>query len=162
MVIDLRTQTPEARWPDGVSVRTFEQEDARDVHALIQDAFSDNHRHVSTGFEDWREAMMAREAFDQAFWFLAVSEGNIVGAALCPDYAHQGWVRQLAVAREWRRHGVGAARLRHAFQEFAPRGKPEAGLVVDSFNRSGAQRFYLGVGMRIEREHQEYEKEVGG
>jgi GNAT superfamily N-acetyltransferase len=161
MVIDLRAATPEPRWPDGVSVRTFEQGDALDVHALIQDAFSDNHRHVRTGFEDWREAMMSRESFDPALWFLAVSEGEIVGAALCPDYPHQGWVRQLAVAREWRGHGVGAALLRHAFREFARRGKVDAGLVVDSFNRSGAQDFYIGVGMQVEREHQEFEKEVG-
>jgi ribosomal protein S18 acetylase RimI-like enzyme len=89
-----------------------------------------------------------------------VAGGRIVGAALCPDYPDQGWVRQLAVARDWRGKGVGTALLRQAFRDFARRGKPVAGLVVDSYNRSGAQKFYLGVGMRIEREHQEYEKRV--
>lgn len=162
MVIDLNEPVPEPQWPQGVSVRTFEPGDEEEVHALVQEAFSDNYRHVRTGFADWREVMMARESFDPALWFLAVSEGRITGAALCPDYAGQGWVRQLAVAREWRRRGVGAALLRHAFREFARMGKPHAGLVVDSYNRSGAQEFYIAVGMRVEREHQEYELEVRG
>jgi ribosomal protein S18 acetylase RimI-like enzyme len=67
----------------------------------------------------------------------------------------------LGVAREWRGRGIGTALLWQAFREFARRGKPHAGLVVDSYNRSGAQQFYVGVGMRVEREHQEYEKRVG-
>jgi GNAT superfamily N-acetyltransferase len=162
MVIDLREPTPAARWPEGASVRTFEPGDEATVHELVQEAFSDNYRNVPTAFADWRAVMMERESFDPSLWFLAVSGGKIVGAALCPDYANQGWVRQLGVAREWRGRGVGTALLREAFREFARRGKPEAGLVVDSFNRSGAQEFYLSVGMRIEREHQEYELVVGG
>jgi mycothiol synthase len=161
MVIDLREPAPEPEWPAGVTARTFEPGDEAEVHALIQEAFSDNHRHVHTGLADWQSAMMDRESFDPEQWFLAVAGGRIVGAALCPHYPNQGWVRQLGVARDWRGRGIGTALLRHAFKEFARRGKPHAGLVVDSYNRSGAQRFYLSVSMRIEREHQEYEKTVG-
>lgn len=157
MVIDLREPTPEPEWPAGVTVRTFAEGDKQAVHELIQGAFSDNYRHVPLGLSDWESVMMDRESFDPEQWFLAVADGRIVGAALCPHYPDQGWVRQLGVAREWRGKGVGTALLRHAFREFARRGKRHAGLVVDSYNRSGAQEFYLGVGMRIEREHQEYE-----
>lgn len=162
MAIDLREPTPEPEWPEGVSVRTFKPGDEEAVHALVQKAFSDNYRHVGTAFKDWRDVMMARESFDPALWFLAVSGGRIIGAALCPAYPDRGWVRQLAVARDWRRRGVGAALLRHAFREFARRGKPNAGLGVDSFNRSGAQDFYVAAGMHVEREYQEYEVEVRG
>ncbi len=161
MVIDLRGPVPEPKWPAGVAVRTFEPGDEEEVHALIQEAFSDNYGHVHTGLADWRSVMMDRESFDPEQWFLAVAGGRVAGAALCPHYPDQGWVRQLGVARDWRGKGVGTALLQHAFREFARRGKPLAGLVVDSHNRSGAQKFYLGVGMRIEREHQEYEKRVG-
>jgi ribosomal protein S18 acetylase RimI-like enzyme len=162
MVIDLREPVPSPSGRRGATVRTFVADVEEEVHALIQNAFSDNFRHVRTGLADWRAAMMARESFDPEQWFLAIAGGQIVGAALCPDYPDQGWVRQLAVAREWRGKGVGTALLRHAFRDFARRGKREAGLVVDSYNRSGAQKFYLGVGMRIEREHQEYEIVVSG
>ena len=160
MVADLSEPLAEPVWPEGVSIRTFEPGDEEEVHALVQTAFSDNHRHVRAPFEDWRAVMIERDSFDPTQWFLAVSDGKIAGVALCPDYPGQGWVRQLAVARDWRRRGVGAALLRHAFREFARRQKKIAGLVVDSFNRSGAQEFYLRVGMSVEREHQEYEKRV--
>lgn len=162
MVIDLREPMPEPEWPAGVNVRTFEPGDGEEVHALVQKAFSDNYQHAYTGLADWQSVMMERESFDPEQWFLGVSEGRIVGAALCPDYPDQGWVRQLAVARDWRRRGLGRSLLRHAFREFARRGKPHAGLVVDSYNRSGAQEFYIAVGMRVEREHQQYEKVVSG
>ncbi len=162
MTIDLREGVPEPEWPEGVSVRTFEPGDEEAVHALVQEAFSDNYRHVRTAFEDWRHVMMARGSFDPALWFLAVSGARIIGVALCPDYPDRGWVRQLAVARDWRRRGVGAALLRHAFREFARHGKPNAGLGVDSFNRSGALEFYVANGMQVEREYQEYEMEVRG
>lgn len=162
MVIDLSEPVPEPEWPDGVSVDTFKAGDEGEVHALVQEAFGDNYRHVVTGFEDWRDVMMARESFDPSLWFLAVNDGRFIGGALCRDYPEQGWVRQLAVARDWRRRGVGAALLRHAFREFARREKPSAGLVVDSYNRSGAQEFYIAVGMRVEREAQEYEVVVSG
>jgi mycothiol synthase len=161
MVIDLHEQVPAPELPGDVTVRTFVKGDEAGVHALIQEAFSDNYRHVHVGLADWQSVMMDRESFDPEQWFLAVAGERIVGVALCPHYPEQGWVRQLGVARDWRGRGVGTALLRHAFREFARRGKPVAGLVVDSYNRSGAQNFYLGVGMRIEREHQEYEKEVG-
>ena len=162
MVIDLREPVPPPRWPEGVSVRTFAPGDEAEVHAVVHDAFSDNYRHVRMALEEWRDVMMARESFDPTLWFLAVHEGGIIGVALCPEYPEQGWVRQLAVARDWRRRGIGAGLLRHAFGELARRGKPHAGLVVDSYNRSGAQEFYIAVGMRVEREHQEYELVVSG
>ncbi|HSP55149.1 MAG TPA: GNAT family N-acetyltransferase [Dehalococcoidia bacterium] len=162
MQIDLGDPPPEPAWPHGVTVRTFMAGDETEIHALVYRAFSDNYRHVGSTLEDWRTRMMDRESFDAALWFLAVNEGTIIGAALCPDYPDQGWVRQLAVAREWRGRGIGTALLREAFREFRRRGKPHAGLVMDSYNRSGAHQFYVGVGMRVEREYQEYEKAVSG
>ena len=162
MAIDLREGVPEPEWPEGVSVRAFRPGDEEEVHTLVQEAFSDNYRHVRTAFEDWRDVMMARESFDPALWFLAESGARIIGVALCPDYPDRGWVRQLAVARDWRRRGVGAALLRHAFRELARHGKPNAGLALDSFNLSGAHEFYVANGMHAEREYQEYELEIGG
>jgi len=152
------TPTPPA-WPEGVLVRTFDQErDTRAVFALVQDAFGDNERYAAESFEEWQAFMIDREAFEPGLWFIAESKGEIVGCVLCPNYEDEGYVRQLAVARDWRRRGLGTALLRQAMSEFSRRGRNEIGLVVDSGNRTGAKEMYERAGMTVAREHVRYEK----
>lgn len=162
MVAELGDEAPPApEWPEGVRVRSFDRErDDRAVHALVQEAFGDNERHVPQSFEEWEAFMIEREAFEPGLWFVAESDGEIVGAVLCPSYEEDGWIRQLAVARDWRRHGLGSALLLQAFGEFHRRGRREVGLVVDSWNRTGARGLYERAGMRLAREHTRFEKEI--
>jgi mycothiol synthase len=161
MEIELQGQPDAPQWPAGVRVRSFDEErDDRAVHALIQDAFGDNERHVPESFEEWHAFMIDREAFEPGLWFLAESDGKLVGAVLCPNYEDEGWVRQLAVARDWRRRGLGRALLRQALGEFHRRGRTRVGLVVDSWNRTGAKEFYERAGMHVAREHTRLEKKI--
>ena len=146
-------------WPAGVRVRTFDQErDSRAVYRLVQDAFADNERHTAESFEEWQAFMIDRDAFEPGLWFIAESDGEIVGCVLCPNYEDEGWIRQLAVARDWRRRGLGTALLRQAMAEFHRRGRRELGLVVDSWNRTGAKELYERAGMKVAREHVRLEK----
>jgi mycothiol synthase len=159
MTMPLEGRPPPPVWPNGIVVRTFDQErDTRAVFALIQDAFGDNERHTAESFEEWQAFMIDREAFEPGLWFLAESKREIVGCVLCPNYEDEGWIRQLAVAREWRRRGLGTALLRQAMSEFSRRGRKELGLVVDSWNRTGAKELYERAGMTVAREHVRYEK----
>ena len=159
MSMPLDERPPPPAWPEGVLVRTFDQErDTRAVFALVQDAFADNERHTAESFEEWQAFMIDREAFEPGLWFIAESKGEIVGCVLCPNYEDEGWVRQLAVARDWRRRGLGTALLRQAMSEFSRRGRREIGLVVDSWNRTGAKDLYERAGMTVAREHVRYEK----
>ena len=159
MSMPLDERPPPPAWPEGVLVRTFDQErDTRAVFAVVQDAFADNERHTAESFEEWQAFMIDREAFEPGLWFIAESKGEIVGCVLCPNYEDEGWVRQLAVARDWRRRGLGTALLRQAMSEFSRRGRREIGLVVDSWNRTGAKDLYERAGMTVAREHVRYEK----
>jgi len=161
MEMALEGPPPPPAWPEGVRVRTFDRErDTRAVHALVQDAFADNERHEAESFEEWQAFMLDREAFEPGLWFVAESEGKVVGAVLCPAYEEDGWIRQLAVSRDWRRRGLGTALLYQAMAEFHRRGRKELGLVVDSWNRTGAREMYERAGMRVDREHLRYEKEI--
>ncbi|MGH3053257.1 MAG: GNAT family N-acetyltransferase [Gaiellaceae bacterium] len=161
MVAPLERPPPSPTWPQGVRVRTFDRErDDRAVHTLIQQSFGDNERHVPESFEEWEAGMIDREAFEPGLWFVAESEGRVVGAVLCPAYDEDGWIRQLAVSRDWRRRGLGTALLYQAMAEFHRRGRKELGLVVDSWNRTGAREMYERAGMRVDREHFRYEKEI--
>jgi ribosomal protein S18 acetylase RimI-like enzyme len=161
MVAPLEGPPPSPVWPEGVRVRTFDRErDDRAVHTLIQESFGDNERHVPESFEEWEAGMIDREAFEPGLWFVAESEGKVVGAVLCPAYEEEGWIRQLAVSRDWRRRGLGTALLYQAMAEFHRRGRKELGLVVDSWNRTGAREMYERAGMRVDREHLRYEKKI--
>jgi mycothiol synthase len=162
MVAELGDEPPPApHWPEGVRVRSFDREhDDRAVHALVQEAFGDNERHVPQSFEEWEAFMIDREAFEPGLWFVAEADGELVGAVLCPSYEEEGWIRQLAVARDWRRRGLGTALLLRAFGEFHRRGRREVGLAVDSWNRTGALGLYERAGMRLAREYTRFEKEI--
>ena len=161
MEMPLDGPPPAPAWPEGVHVRTFDRErDTRAVHAHVQDAFADNERHDAESFEEWQAFMRDREAFEPGLWFVAEAEGEVAGVVLCPDYESEGWVRQLAVARTWRRRGLGTALLRQAMAEFHRRGRPTIGLVVDSWNRTGAKELYERAGMQVAREHTRLEKEL--
>jgi mycothiol synthase len=160
MTMPLTDSPPPPAWPEGVVVRTFDQErDTRAVYALVQDAFGDNERHTAESFEEWQAFMIDRDAFEPGLWFIAEAKGGeIVGCVLCPNYEDEGWIRQLAVARDWRRRGLGTALLRQAMSEFHRRGRRELGLVVDSWNRTGAKELYERAGMSVSREHVRLEK----
>lgn len=158
-VFPLEGPPPEPVWPEVVRVRTFDPErDGRAVHALIQTAFADNERYQEEPYSEWVVRNIDREAFDPELWFLAEADGEVVGSIVCPNYESEGWVRQLAVARGWRGRGVGMALLLKAFGEFYRRRRPHVALVVDSWNRTGAQALYERAGMRVEREHTRFEK----
>jgi GNAT superfamily N-acetyltransferase len=159
MRIDLTGDLPAPEWPEGVTVRTFRPgADDRAVYTLVQEGFADNYRNMPSPFDEWRHTMLEGETFDPALYFLAVAGGQIVAAALCPNYDHEGWVRQLVVRRDWRRRGLAAALLRHAFAEFKRRGHTTAGLTVDSYNRTGAKSVYEAAGMRVHRQYDGYDK----
>jgi ribosomal protein S18 acetylase RimI-like enzyme len=123
-------------------------------------AFADNEGHRFSPYYEWRGFMMARETFKPELWFLAEAGGRIVAAALCPDYGDHGWLRQFAVVRDFRGRGIGAALLRHVFREQFACGNKSVGLVVDSYNRTGARAVYERAGMHLDRQHDAYEKVI--
>lgn len=162
LVRDLDDALPAPDTPEGVTIRSFDLErDARETHRVIGAAFEDNiRRRPFESFEEWEAHEVNRKAFDPTLWFVAEADGRIVGAIVCPDYEGEGWIRQLAVARDWRGRGIGTALLLTAFAEFKRRGRRDSALVVDSWNRTGAKAVYERLGMRTERTHSRFEKEL--
>jgi mycothiol synthase len=162
LVRDLDGELPAMEVPEGVSIRAFDLErDAQETHRVIGAAFEDNvRRRPFESFEEWEAHEINRKAFDPTLWFVAEADGRIVGAIACPDYEDVGWIRQLGVAQDWRGRGIGTALLLTAFAEFKRRGRQNSALVVDSWNRTGAKSVYERLGMREERVHSRFEKEL--
>jgi mycothiol synthase len=159
MVIDPALVSTAADPPTGVRTRSFVPgQDETAVWELVQEAFADNAGYGALPFAEWASFMLERESFDPSTYFVAEAGGEITGVALCPNYGGRGWVRQLAVRRQWRRRGVGRALMLAAFSHFRRLGYRQVGLVVDSYNRTGAREFYESLGMRVERQHDRHEK----
>ena len=74
--------------------------------------------------------------------------------------AEMGWIGSLGVLREYRHRGLATALLHQSFGDFYRRGKKRVGLGVDAQNLTGALRLYQGVGMRVARQYNIYEKEL--
>lgn len=147
MQIDVTAEPRPSAWPDGVSVRTYAEDDGEAVHALLQEAFAGNAEEVPP-FARWHPWMTQDPGFDAGVWFLAEAGAELAGACLCWS---EGWVKDLAVRPGWRGRGLGEALLRQAFAEFHRRGLATVGLKVDADNPTGAVRLYERVGMSLDR-----------
>lgn len=148
MAIRVDDEPPPPVWPDGVEVRPARPGEEERVHAADEEAFADHWEFEPRPFESWLAGWQAR-GWDPSLWHLAVAGGEIAGVCLCSTRGGAGWVGDLAVRRPWRRRGLGAALLLHAFRDFRARGFERVGLDVDGENTTGAVRLYERVGMHV-------------
>lgn len=164
MTIELGdAELPQPEWPDGIAVRTFDPAEGDEpVFEAHQDGFADHWEFHPTPLAEWRHWTVGHPDHDPSLWFLAEDGDEIVALCLCrrqeigqPD---MGWVNILTVRQRWRRRGIARALLLHAFATFRERGKLQVGLGVDAENTTGAVDLYEGVGMRVARRHDTYEK----
>lgn len=143
---------PEPEWPDGVTVRTFEQADGAAVHALLDEAYGGwDAGYVPLAHEEWLRAMTGDAEYDPTVWWLAERAGGLAGCAL---WWSSGWLKDVVVREGERGRGIGAALIRHGFAEFARRGVRRVGLKVDAANPTGAPRLYERLGFRTEQKEQ--------
>ena len=160
MEIALADEPEAPAWPEEITVRgAVPDEDLRPFYETSEEAMADHWGHVGAAFEDWRKQHVGQH-FDPGLWFLALDGDEPAGVALCAVSDGIGWIDTLAVRRPWRRRGLGAALLRHAFAEFHRRGLPRAGLGVDSASPSGATALYERAGMRATQHYATYGKEL--
>jgi mycothiol synthase len=149
MRIALEAPPPAPAWPPGLRVTAFDpQRDAVAFHAAGQEAFADHWGHAPRDFESWRRSHLAGERFDPTLWCVVRAGDEIAAGTICTgDTYGGGWVHSLFTRRPWRRRGVGAALLGHAFGRFWARGEHKVGLGVDAANDTGAFRLYERAGM---------------
>lgn len=146
--------------PAGISIRPYERSDARLVHVVIDDAFSEWPGRNPEPYEVWAPQVLAHPAFEPALSPLAFDGEELVGAVLSMDFPEEGWIQQVATKATHRRRGIAQALLRTAFGGFYSRGRPMAGVSTDS--RTGALGLYEKVGMRVVRQYTRYTKHLSG
>ena len=146
--------------PAGISIRPYERSDARIVHQVIDDAFSEWPGRNPEPYEVWAPQAIAHPAFEPAMSPLAFDGEELVGVVLSYDFPEEGWIGQLATKATHRRRGIAQALLRTAFGGFYGRGRRRAGVSTDS--RTGALGLYERVGMRVVRQYTRYTKHLTG
>jgi ribosomal protein S18 acetylase RimI-like enzyme len=144
----LNGKVPAPRWPDGVAVRPYADDDGERVHALLDEGYGGWDRdYVRRPHTDWLAFMTAHDDFDPAMWFLVERDGELVACALhWREFQQRGWVKDIVVREDERGNGLAKALLQHAFRAYAERGATRVGLKVDSTNPTGAPRLYERAG----------------
>jgi len=152
MEVDLDTPPPPPSLPDGLSLRSYRDEDEELLRGALNESFEDDwHFHEVTP-ASFTEFYVKQRGHDPSLWLLAWDGDELAGFALAtPERVGDpelGWIGTLGVRPAWRRRGLGEALLRAAFAELFARGRRRVGLGVDTENVSGALRLYERVGMR--------------
>jgi mycothiol synthase len=143
---------PEPRWPDGVTVRTYDPRDAVAVKALLDAAYSAwDDDYVPRTQEDWERWMTDHGEFDPELWFLVERDGELVACALhWRETDGHGWVKDLVVRADERGRGLAKALLHTGFRAYAERGVERVGLKVDAQNPTGAPELYARLGFVVD------------
>ena len=154
--VALDTPPPEASLPPDVTLRTYDDANACAVHKLLDSAYmrwDKTYCRSSTTTGSRSE----HDGFDPAYWFLAETDGELVGVCLTWK---EGWIKDLAVAPAAQGRGLGDALLRHAFGRLYERGVRRIGLKVDAHNPTSAIHLYEGLDMRVVERYRHYVKKL--
>jgi mycothiol synthase len=161
MQIDFDGAPPSPKAVSGIRIATFRSEDARRVHAALNEAMEDDWGFVPMPFDEWKKFRLERDDVDTSLWFLAWDDAEVAGVIRCDGTRYGGgFVGALGVRKRWRGRGIGTALLHHSFAEYYRRGMTRVSLGVDTENPSGATRLYERVGMRVVSEDVVFEKEL--
>jgi mycothiol synthase len=146
--------------PPGITIRPYRDADARNVHRLIDVAFSEWPGRDPLEYEIWAPLVVDHPAMSRELSSLAFDGDELAGVVISFDFPEQdeGWIEQLATKASHRNRGIATALLRTAFAGFRERGRTVAGVSTDS--RTGALGLYEKVGMRVVRQYTRYRKSL--
>lgn len=160
MEINMEQEPVPAVPVSGIEISRFDsQHDSQKAYQVITEAFKDHWNYIRPTYEEWSR-ILYKESFEPGASFIAMKGDQPVGVVLSESQGSEGWVRTLAVRRNWRRSGIGLLLLRTAFCEFYRKGLAEVGLSVDADSLTGATRLYEKAGMHIAHQYIVFEKGI--
>ena len=162
--VDFAGQPPPPGEVEGISVRSFLPEEAKQLYNAHVEAFADHWGESKETYEDFRHHHLDTPEFDAGLWFVAWEGDQLAGYVGAQERSREdpsrGYVAVLGVRRPYRRRGLGEALLRRAFEALHERGRRGAELHVDTDSLTGATRLYDRVGMTAHPRFATWEKEL--
>jgi ribosomal protein S18 acetylase RimI-like enzyme len=145
--------TDETRRPAPVEGLTIEAtRDERAVHEVLTEAFVGHWGFVPTPFDEWLAVEQSSAGHDPDWWRLARIDGTPAAAMIMTRRAEEEgalYVAELATLAPYRRRGVAAALLAHAFDVAAEHHLETVSLHVDSQNTNDAPSVYRRAGFDV-------------
>jgi ribosomal protein S18 acetylase RimI-like enzyme len=129
-----------------VSLRPFRIADYGEVYAIWKKAEG-----VGLNESDSREAVGRYLRRNPGLSQVAVSGGRVVAAVLCGHDGRRGYLHHLAVAKRWRRMGLGRALVAACLGKLHKEGIPKCNLFLFASNRPG-RAFWRRLGWSVRSE----------
>ena len=126
-----------------MKIRQFCESDRTDLIKLWHTVFPDDPSHNEPS-----KVIEAKLAIDKLI-FIAEHEGLIIGVCMAGYDGHRGWLYAVAVLKEQRRSGAGAALVKQAIQALKVMGCIKVNLQIRATNTEVAA-FYESLGFVIE------------
>jgi mycothiol synthase len=162
--IDFAGEPPPPADVEGITVRGFRPEEARQLYEAHVEAFSDHWGEGQETYEDFRHHLLDSSDFNGGLWFVAWDGDELAGyigaQAKSREDPTLGYIAVLGVRRPYRRRGLGKTLLLHAFEALHARGLRGADLHVDADSLTGATGLYAKVGMTAHPRFATWEKEL--
>lgn len=153
--------------PTGIIISPAGDDRILEAWRMTREAFSDHWSYAAENWSDERlEEKMLLPHFDTSIWFIATSEGHIVGSVqnnIRPEENQlfgrkRGYISNVCVLQSWRKKGIAKALLARSMTELAARGMEQARLGVDSQSQTGALAMYEKLGFRVSTRYICYRK----
>ena len=128
--------------PHGVVIAPLHRTRPIELHALLRTAYATGGGTVAD-FDSWWWRLVEDDEFDPALVVIATMQDRPVGLIQCWT---SSFVKDLAVAPQWRNRSLGTYLLNAAFVKLQQRGARHVDLKVEASNLA-AQRFYHRHGM---------------
>jgi mycothiol synthase len=162
--VDFSGEPAPARVVEGISVRGFRPEEARQLYEAHVDVFADHWGEGEETYEDFRHHHLDSPEYDAGLWFVAWDGDELAGYVGAHEKSREdpsrGYIALLGVRSRYRRRGLGEALLLRAFGALYTRGQRGAELHVDTGSLTGATRLYARVGMTAHPRFATWEKEL--
>ena len=126
-----------------MKIRQFCESDRSDLIKLWHAVFPDDPSHNEPS-----KVIESKLAIDNLI-FIAEHEGLIIGACMAGYDGHRGWLYAVAVCKEQRRSGAGAALVKQAIQTLKVMGCIKVNLQIRATNTQ-VTTFYESLGFVIE------------
>jgi putative acetyltransferase len=126
-----------------IRLRALRLSDYEDVYALWKRTEG-----VGLSESDEKEAIGLFLRRNPGLSQVATSGGKVVAAMLCGHDGRRGYLHHLAVARKWRRQGVGRAVVAACLEKLHAEGIPKCNLFLFASNTSG-QAFWRSLGWSV-------------
>jgi ribosomal protein S18 acetylase RimI-like enzyme len=129
-----------------IELRKMELEDFDTVSSLWKESEG-----LLLNADDSRESIIHFLERNTGLSFVALDQGNLVGAALCGHDGRHGYIHNLAVKKDYRKQGIGKSLVGRCMYELIKIGIHRCHLYVESGNQDGINFWKkLGWEQRVE------------